>query len=209
MHCFYRKSLLIQGFRCFSNDDGFYGRILCTDISKLSDRRSGSNLFVSVSQTQKRDKHLKPCASIYIPFFRASLLSRNGDGVYGCILCIRIMHLQIFGCNLRMNMFLYVSQAQKRGRTSETLIVDAFIRNPFLRVLGVSETTMTCMVHFCALTHWIKIGIEFADAICLCLRINRKKKANTQNPVTEEASVSNLFFGVLGVSDTTTTACVV
>jgi len=41
----------------------------------------------------------------------------------------------------------FVSQAQKRGQTSETLIVDAFIKIPFLGVLGASEMTMTWMVN--------------------------------------------------------------
>ena len=89
------------------------------------------------------------------------------------------------------------------------MIVDASIKILFLRVLGVSETTMTCMIHFCALTHGIKFGIEIADAICLCLLLNTKREANTQNPVTVDASISNLFFRILGVSETTTTACVI
>jgi hypothetical protein len=52
----------------------------------------------------------------------------------------------------------FVSQVQKRGRTSETLIVDASIKIPFLRVLGALETTMTCMVYFCALPQGINFG---------------------------------------------------
>lgn len=42
-----------------------------------------------------------------------------------------------------------------------------FCNDPVLEGLGVSEM-MICVVHFCALTHGIKFGTEFADAICLC-----------------------------------------
>ena len=206
LHCFYRKSLLIKGFRCFSNDDGLYGRILCIDITKLSGRRSGCNLFASVSRTQKRGKHLKPCDFTW--FYISSVLqgfSLFQETVMGCmvVFCALASYTSKFSDAIRGWLCLFLClQRKERSNVWNSVIVDASMKILFLRVLGVSETTTTCMVHFCALTHGIKFGIKIADAICLCLLLNTEREANTQNPVTVDDSISNLFFRVLGVSET-------
>ena len=179
---------------------------LCIDITKLSDRRSGCNLFVSVSRTQKRGKHLKPCDFTW--FYISSVLQgfsyfkKRWWGVW-----LYFVHWHHTPPSFRMQfadgyVCFCVSSAKERSNVWNSVIVDASMKILFLRVLGVSETTTTCMVHFCALTHGIKFGIKIADAICLCLLLNTEREANTQNPVTVDDSISNLFFRVLGVSET-------
>ena len=180
LHCFYRKSLLIQGFRCFSNDDGLYGRILCIDITKLSDRRSGCNLFVSVSRTQKRGKRLKPCDFTW--FYISSVLQgfsyfkKRWWGVW-----LYFVHWHHTPPSFRRQftddyVCLCVSSAKERSNVWNSVIVDASMKILFLRVLGVSETTRTCMVHFCALTHGIKFGIKIAGCNLFVLAFSTQKE---------------------------------
>ena len=81
------------------------------------------------------------------------------------VFCALASYTSKFSDAIRGWLRLFVSQAQKRGRTSETLIVDASIKIPFLRFLGVSETSMTCMVYFCALPQGIKFEEDGVDGV--------------------------------------------